>query len=145
MGTVHRHPRGAVTCLHCKGATQASYHPGYWGWVWRYKVTWGHQPQASLTRRFLALRFTWCPRRPLLEGHPEIQSCPKPWGPETPVILAAIPCILAELWPEANFRGNVCDSWTPVLSPHPATIGQNVGLKQPPEVVGKALTTPSQL
>lgn len=74
-GTAHCHLRGAVTHPHSKGKTQASHlaFPSTGGSYGGIKWPWGHQPQAGLTRSFLALR-------PRLEGHPEAQSLKQPPG-----------------------------------------------------------------
>lgn len=36
---------------------------------------------SQFDRELPGSRLTWCPRRPLLEGHPETQSCPSPGSP----------------------------------------------------------------
>lgn len=68
-----------VLSPHSKGKTQASHlaFPGTGDSYGGIKWPWGHQPQASLTRRFLALR-------PLLEGHPETQGL---WDSTSPAQL----------------------------------------------------------
>lgn len=74
-GTAYCHLWGAVTHPHSKGKTQDSHlaFPSTGGSCGGIKWPWGHQPQASLTRSYLALR-------PCLESHPETQSLKQPPG-----------------------------------------------------------------